>query len=263
MSSRRLTRALLARVAGAVAVASAGGAAGAYGCAQTAPTVPYTPVTGIDLPSMSIVAGHGCGIRPDQVYRYVAVAYTPPEAGTPQDPAAVAASSLIDCFVDGLFSNLDGGPVAAMTGQAPFGVAVFAYNKCSFPPGLACTSNPVSCPAQDAAVALGPAAAAANWTTTCTATQVAGITAVAACAPLEPTEAGASCPEDGGADGGADGATGDGEAGDGEAGDAASGEGGEGGDGGSSDAGDAGGGDATADSGAPASMDAGATTSPD
>jgi hypothetical protein len=173
------------------------------GCATPAPTTVYTPITGIQIRSSDIVAGHGCGQAAQQVYKYVAIIAYRTDGGAPGVPIA---SAVFDCFADGIFSNL---PALDSGGQA-FDVRVYAYNAFAFPcQGLACPQ--ASCPLDDAGVAKTTVAAcsgedasvatqavaamAANWEWACTVEQVPGVTSVASCTPLAPSEAG---PVDGG-----------------------------------------------------------------
>jgi hypothetical protein len=156
-------------------------AAGAlFGCATTAPTAGNTPITGIVIQAEGIVAGHGCGTGVEQVFKYAAVVSTP--AGiTP----AFRTSAVFDCFADGVFSNLpslDGG-------SQTFDVSVFAYNQASFPNALSCGPNTLPCPGDDAGE-IGPWQASANWTATCTVTQLQGVPSVTTCGALEPNDAG-------------------------------------------------------------------------
>ena len=140
-------------------------ASAAIGCATSAPSTGYTPPTGIFIPAQTIVAGHGCGTGTDQVYKYAVIVSTTSDAG----PAFVT-SGVFDCFTDGVFSNLpspDGGSVA-------FAVSVLAYNRSSFPDALFCPPNTLPCPGDDAGDVF-PWKAAANWTATCTVTEIQGV----------------------------------------------------------------------------------------
>jgi hypothetical protein len=172
-------------------------AVGAFGalasCNSTTTALVYTPVTGILIKSPQLVAGHGCGTAPDQIYAYVAVlTYT----AAPNVPYT---SIVVPCYADGLFSNLqpypqlEGGPHAY-----DYTLFVYAYNAQAFPPELAC--NPPNatggCPGDswDAAVTASIDAGiepkhTPNWTTTCHATEYLGIPVLADCQPLEPTTA--------------------------------------------------------------------------
>jgi hypothetical protein len=188
MSRARLKSGDFARNGGAVIsarslVASSVGAAFgvASGCATQASTTLYTPITGIQIPAAVVVTGHGCGTRPGQVYKYAAIVTYPVEGG-----AATVTSGVFDCFADGIFANLptiDGGT---------FRVNVYAFSQGSFPPALACSPpNSVPCPGDDAG-SVAAYAASADWTAECTATQVPGITTVASCGSLEPSDAAAA-----------------------------------------------------------------------
>jgi hypothetical protein len=166
-------------------------AAGAAACTSSTATSIYTPVTGIQIPSATVVAGYGCGTGAGQVYRYAAVIST-----SVNDAAApsILASSVFPCFADGVFSNL---PVTVSNQQ--FRIAIYAYNQASFPAALDCTSSP--CPGDDAG-AVASWSGSANWTTTCTGTEIGGVTALATCAGLQAPGDNSSGP---GADSGADG----------------------------------------------------------
>jgi hypothetical protein len=155
-------------------VPAVGAAVGlALGCTTPPTTTLYTPITGIEIPSAAVVAGHGCGTRPGQVYRYAAVVAYPGEGG------ALVTSGVFDCFADGIFSNLDAGAL---------NVTIYAFSHSSLPDALACSPPAAPCPGDDAGVVLSYATSA-DWTAACTATQVRGITAVASCSPLEPSDA--------------------------------------------------------------------------
>jgi len=167
------------------------------GCATNAPTVSYTPITGIEIPSADIVAGHGCGGASGQVFKYAAVvAYQTTADAGPADEAGTTGSALVtsgvfDCFADGIFSNLP----ADDAGNAKFVISIYAYNACAFPMDLACPPNAASaCNAETPSfVAPFVASQPSSWTTTCTATQIPGVTVIAYCPPLEQQGAPAAC----------------------------------------------------------------------
>jgi hypothetical protein len=100
-------------------------------------------------------------------------------------------SGIFDCFADGIFANLP----ASDGGNYSFFISIYAYNQCSFPHALDCPPGAAPCPGEDAGV-LAPWTPFANWKTTCTQTEYAGSTAMAACQPLEVSDAG-SCGDDG------------------------------------------------------------------
>jgi hypothetical protein len=182
------------RVLASLWVATATGWGAMPSCTPSAPSTSYTPITGIQLPSAAIVAGHGCGTGgPDQVYKYAAIVGYAVEGGVAGgasgDGGVAITSGVFDCFADGLFSNLPGSDA----GSFSFDVAIYAYNQCSFPLELACLQNaPTACPG-DASVAESVASHPANWRATCTASEVAGVTAIAECTSLEPQDAAAQC----------------------------------------------------------------------
>jgi hypothetical protein len=160
-------------------------------CTSTTTTLPYTPITGIVILSGSLVAGYGCGTAdagPDQIYRYAAVlTYAPPDGGT--DAAASQAftlTNIFDCFADGVFENLP-----TVEGST-FDLKIYAYKKATYdaaalPPTLGCTpgqSSDASCTPSSQALTSSQEAAA-DWTTTCYATQQSGAPVLATCGPLE------------------------------------------------------------------------------
>jgi hypothetical protein len=156
------------------------------GCANSSSSTGYTPFTEIQIPGDTVVAGHGCGPGPNQVYKYAVVVSYAGEAGPVQPPIA---SGVFECFADGVFSNL-----VADASLETFYVEVFAYNQQSFPQqALDCSRpNPPTafpCPGDDAGAILRWESSA-NWTMTCTAGELQGTPAVAVCGMLEPTDAG-------------------------------------------------------------------------
>ena len=155
-------------------------AAGVAACTSTTATTIYTPVTGIQIPAATIVAGYGCGTGAGQVYSYAAIVST----SVGDAASTVLASNIFPCFADGLFSNL---PVTA--NNQLFSIAIYAFNQASFPAALDCTSSP--CPGDDAG-AVASLSGSANWTTTCTGTEIGGVTALATCPALAATGASSS-----------------------------------------------------------------------
>jgi hypothetical protein len=157
------------------------------GCPSTATVVTTLPISGIVIPSADLVAGHGCGTGPDQVFQYAAtLAY--------QSTGKAFASAVVPCFADGVFSNIPGPPDAAVPdGGNPFllTVTISAYNADSFPAALRCTE------ATTATTSVGPCPGdmlqevkdqvgrfPPNWTTTCSAVELVGVPVQADCAPL-------------------------------------------------------------------------------
>jgi hypothetical protein len=206
-----MRRELLLAFSGLLAACAAG--ATLAGCPTTTTTASYTPVTGILIRSSSLVAGHGCGLGPGQIYKYVAVLFYAPDAGGPVGtdggPTAYQ-SGVFDCFTDGLFSNLP----ATAAGGLDFTLNIYAFDKDAFPTQLDCPPGGSAMP--DAAPCPGDVpdnvteaiTAAATWTTSCTATEQSGVSVLAVCDPLQTpgSEAGADtgASADTGADAGAD-----------------------------------------------------------
>jgi hypothetical protein len=152
------------------------------GCATNGPATAYTPITGIQISAADIVAGHGCGGRIGQIYKYAAVVAYPTDGGAASTPLT---SGVFDCFADGIFSNL---PVLD-GGYQLFDVSIYAYDQASFPAALDCPSSTVHCPGDDAG-AVAPWEAAANWTASCTASEYQGVTTIASCEALSPSQGG-------------------------------------------------------------------------
>jgi hypothetical protein len=203
------------------------------GCPGAATTTAYTPITGIIIQSDALVAGHGCGTGPDQVYKYAAILTYVDDGGVPSGGAFQ--SSVFDCFAQGIFSNLP----ADSAGSTSFEIAIVAYDQANFPSALLCpvgateAGPPAACPGDDPATLIQDEGTP-TWTATCTATQQSGVPVLASCTPLLATG-----PID---DAGPDGAP---EAGD--AGDSAA----------ATDAGDAGDGAGSGDAGGTGDADAG------
>jgi hypothetical protein len=143
------------------------------GCPNGDSGLVYTPITGIKVEASTLVAGYGCGRGAGQVFRYAVVLTYDDEAGPQSVPAY---SGVFDCYTDAIFSNLQ----ADDSGSLSFYLNVYAYDQASYPAALDDLAF------ADDAGAVEQVAAAANWTTTCTATQQSGISAVALCQPLEP-----------------------------------------------------------------------------
>lgn len=143
----------------------------ALACGSTPVSSPLAPVTGIVVRSDSLVAGFGCGTKPEQIFRYAAVVID-------QNGQAVAGATY-DCFSDGSFVNLLGTDGGADGGQLDFTVQVFAFNKDAYAQSSAQIEAAVASPEQLAL--LNP-----TWTTACRATQQTNIEVLAVCGPLTP-----------------------------------------------------------------------------
>jgi hypothetical protein len=203
-------RTRLAAVLGSSALGALGIAAAAAlaGCPSNAAPSLYSPITGMIIDSATLLQGVGCGTDPDQVYKYAAVVTLEGDA-TSQLPG-LPVSGVFDCFTNGELSNLptfDGG-------TTEYSVAIYAFNYQTFPAshlGMCVDLGAdASCQGEDPKT-VAQFASTANWTTTCTAIQVPGVSEVANCGSLVSTS-------DGGAgdatvtDGEVDGSTEDGEA---------------------------------------------------
>jgi hypothetical protein len=174
---------------GAALAALAVGAACAFGgCTNTVTALVYTPITGIVIRSADLVAGHGCGTAPGQVYAYSAV------LAQPLAPDVAIASTVVYCYSDGVLSNLDYYDAGADQPNNVYDITIYAYEYGSFPADLAC-SPPISngaCPGDspDATIAATRSVDGGilpRWTTTCVASQIPGEPSLAECKPLEPT----------------------------------------------------------------------------
>jgi hypothetical protein len=171
--------------------------AGAFGgCTNNVTALAYTPITGVVIHSQDLVAGHGCGMAPDQVYAYVVV------LARQDSPDIARYSTVVSCYTDGVLSNLPTNDDAAVADQYAYYLYIYAYNYASFPRGLACTP-PItnsSCPGDivdattiaaqpDSGDAGIPPRYPPTWTTTCTAHEYGGEPMLATCNPLQPTAA--------------------------------------------------------------------------
>jgi hypothetical protein len=153
------------------------------------------PVSGIVVHSADIVAGHGCGTGPDQVYEYAAL------LSYKSTPSDYIASAVVPCYADAVFSSIPSPDMDAGGGSTSLllQVRIAAYNFASAPPALGCA---VAAQVGTAAIATPPcpgdvpdatapiALAAPNWTTTCSAHQLTGVPVQAQCCPLQPGSAG-------------------------------------------------------------------------
>jgi hypothetical protein len=155
------------------------------GCTNNVTALVYTPITGIVIRSADLVAGHGCGRGPGQVYAYVAVL-------APQDaPNTLIQSAVVSCYADAVLSNLpyDAGSSNEI-GITPYFLHIYAYDYASFPAALACAA-PITnsgCPGDIPDAAAGVVSGhPPTWTTTCVAGELPGEPLLAHCQPLEPT----------------------------------------------------------------------------
>jgi hypothetical protein len=178
-----------------LAALSAGLAGALAACTSSSAAVIYTPITGIVIRSSELVAGHGCGTGPDQVYAYVAIlsfADAPDGARIDGGEPVPYVSTVVPCYADGVLSNLQ-----SPSGAYDYVLHIYAYNYASFPPSLACTPPRygLDCPGDYPEASTDPDASGIEprypptWETTCTATEQQGIPVLADCLPLEPSGA--------------------------------------------------------------------------
>jgi hypothetical protein len=193
---RSLVIALSLALVGAVVV-------GSYACG-TGDTTGITPITGIVIRADDLVAGHGCGTGPDEVYMYSVVVSTFGEGGA--TPAFIAGGTY-PCYADATFVNL----CASTSGALSFDVQVYAFSEAQYAvagatPGLLSTS-PSYCSLDgghaipedlDPCTAKNALQTTASFTAGCTATQQSSIEVVAVCSALVPASRSVTCGEDSG-----------------------------------------------------------------
>jgi hypothetical protein len=207
-----------------LALFAGAGAAALASCSNTTTTTAYTPITGILIDSQALVAGLGCGMGDNQVFRYAAaVSFASAqdggedggqsgsegeEAGALVEQNDVPLTNIFDCFVDGVFENLPTSDAGSLT----FTVAIYAYNQKQYdavglPASLGCPPTPDGGLCTSGTVPLTTdQKKMAPWTTTCTATQQSGTPVIAVCGPLVSPATGSES-GDGSTDAGLDGAS--------------------------------------------------------
>ena len=151
-------------------------------CPGTATTTLYTPITGLVIDSEALLSGVGCGTANNQVFKYAAVVSLAGDAG--QLPG-LPVSGVFDCYSDAQFANL-ATPDGNLTSYT---ISIYAFNEASFKAThlVDCVdaASDAACQSEDPATVL-KSADLANWRTTCTATQVPGVSEVAVCGSLIP-----------------------------------------------------------------------------
>jgi hypothetical protein len=196
-ASRKARR--VAASAGAVGALTVALACAFGGCTNNVTALVYTPITGIVIRSADLVAGHGCGTGPGQVYAYVAV------LAQQNAPTVAIASTVVSCYADGVLSNLvwdAGSHPAPDAASYVYYVYIYAYDYASFtsiPQTLACSAPAtpsIGCPGDFPDATAGtptapdsgiPPRYPPTWKTTCTASELAGEPTLAQCGALEPT----------------------------------------------------------------------------
>jgi hypothetical protein len=190
----------------------AGGVMGVAGCPSTTTPATYVPQTGITISSLDLLGGLQCGMGPDQVYKYTAVVWRAVDAGPTGSPIF---SNVWDCFTNGIFQNLPADP----RGSTSFYIRVFGYSyegtltaeaidggpgagygvALWCPGGLGPNGSP--CPLQQDAALAETLGSAAQWTTSCLASETEGAPVTAICQPFEDLRPDGSTSADGPAEG--------------------------------------------------------------
>lgn len=143
-------------------------------CSGSGSSTGIPPITGIVIRAETLTTGRGCGRGENQLFKYAAIVY-----GYTEGPIDVKGSyrtpvtaGVYDCFADGTFVELP-----QTGGSFTFRLEVFAYSESAFVAARATI---------EAAGTNGDAlrATSPTWTTTCTATQLRDVQALAVCEPL-------------------------------------------------------------------------------
>ena len=148
------------------------GLALALGCGSSAATTVLVPITGITVRAESLTADLGCGTANAQIFKYAVVVLGKNPNGLGAFDTYIA-SNVYDCFSDGQFVNLP-----ASGGVTDYALQIYAYSAASY--------QAVGDAAVRAAV-LNPGALPATnptYSTTCTATEIGDVQALAVCQPL-------------------------------------------------------------------------------
>lgn len=156
-----------------VAAALVGGAAVLLACGSSDTTAALVPITGITVRAETLTADLGCGRGGSQIFKYAVVVFGKNPNGLGTFDTYIA-SNVYDCFSDGQFVNLP--PSGGVT---DYMLQVFAYSAQSYQAAggdaavRAAVLNPSTLPATNP-----------TYSTTCTATEVGDVQALAACKPL-------------------------------------------------------------------------------
>lgn len=179
-------------------------------CGSSSTETLFPPITGVTVRAESLTSGLGCGTGATQIFKYAVVVSTPVNDA----PPVYAASSLYDCFTDGTFVDLPN------IGIKKYDIKVYAYSRAAFTAaGADAIATIVNRMSANRALILadagGPNELAAiavdlsllrrtnpTYSTTCSASQLALVQSLAACAPLKLGTTGLD-PADGGAAGAA------------------------------------------------------------
>jgi hypothetical protein len=144
-------------------------------CGGSGSTTGIPPITGIIIRAETLTSGRGCGRGPTQLFKYAAIVY-----GYAEGPADVKGSyrtpvtaGVYDCFADGTFVELP-----ETGGSTTFRIDVFGYTEPAYTSARDVIEN-----AGTNGTALRDSTKP-TWTTSCTATQLRDVQALAVCEPL-------------------------------------------------------------------------------
>jgi hypothetical protein len=154
---------------------------GSAGC-ETATTSDESSITGVVIRTTQLLEGTGCGTRPGQVYKYLAVAVH-------KGQTDAVAAGVYDCFADAAFVNLPADPT---TGTYDFEIYVYAFDasryeaqKADIDAVIAAMYPPANGPTPAPASVLQLANAREPYARSrCTVTQALTVQSVAACSAL-------------------------------------------------------------------------------
>ena len=156
-------------------------------CSGTSATTGVPPVTGVVVRAETVTAGLGCGRGDGEVFKYAAVVLGRGPGGAFDQPVA---AGVYDCFANAAFVEL---PLVG--GSNEYEVQVYAFNERAYLASQASIdASTAGDPAGAAASIATLRAASPTWTTTCSATQIEDVQALAVCAPVASSTASTSAP---------------------------------------------------------------------
>lgn len=169
----RVRTSLLSIPALAPALALLVSAAAPLACGSSDTTATLVPITGITVRAETLTADLGCGPANSQIFKYAVVVFGKNPNGLGVFDTYLA-SNVYDCFSDGLFVDL---PTSG--GVTDYSLQIYAYSAPSYQAAggdatvRAAVLNPTALPATNP-----------TYTTTCTATEIGDVQALALCKPL-------------------------------------------------------------------------------
>ena len=138
----------------------------------------YVPLTSIEVDASSLLSRLGCGPEQGLPYKYVVSVYDADPPGVRRTSEGGAGTPILigtsDCFANAVFQNVPSGQGVTL---AWFSLTVDVFDLPTYQANRAAIDAPTVEQA-------GAIHAAANWSTTCVATQQANVQSVAACGPL-------------------------------------------------------------------------------